>query len=143
MIHAVQATTVLASAVPQGKPAELDEDWVREGMREQRRSSLARALFCVRLLELAGKGTAAQRMAFLVGAFISADVGALLTPRVGGFDDGRPVLMVGSGVLAGTWKVELSRVGVEATIVSEQQAEAALLAGLRKILDACVDHQLV
>ena len=32
----------MASAVPQGKPAELDQDWVREGMREQRETSITR-----------------------------------------------------------------------------------------------------
>lgn len=143
MIHAVQSSTILAGAVPPGKPAELDDVWLREGMREQRRSSLARALFCVRLLEQSGKGSAAERMAFLVGAFIAADIAALFTPRVGGSVDGGPVLLVGSGGLAAAWKAALAPVGVEASVVAEPQAEAALLTGLARVLDACADHQLV
>ena len=91
----------------------------------------------------AGNGTAAQRMAFLVGAFIAADLGALLSPRAGSFAEGRPVLLVGSSALASGWKAALAQTDIEATVVSEDQAEAALLAGLRKILDECVAHQLV
>jgi len=143
MIHAVQSSTILSSAVPPGRPGELDASWLRDGMREQRRSSLARALFCVRLLEQSGKGTAEQRMAFLVGAFIAADIAALFTPRVGGSADGGDVLLVGSGGLTAAWKAALSPVGIDALIVSEHQAETALLAGLGKVLDACADHQLV
>ncbi len=43
-------------------------------MAEQRKSGLARALFCVRLLDQQGETTAEQRMAFLVGACIASDL---------------------------------------------------------------------
>ena len=137
MIHAVQSGTILASAVPQGRPAALDEAWVLRGMREQRRSGLARAMFCVRLHELAGGGNAEQRMAFLVGAFIAADLDTVMSCVEA------PVLIVGSGAVPAAWRAALARAGVKASVVPEPQAEAALRAGLARVLDTCVYHQLV
>ena len=59
MMHAVRSETILASSLPSGPPAEPDVPLLLEGMDEVRRSGLARALFCVRLLDLAGTTTPA------------------------------------------------------------------------------------
>src|SRR5262249_23441578 len=67
LIHAAQTQTILASSVPQSRPDVIDRTWLEAGMREQRRSGLARALFCVRLLEQGSDGSAAQRLSFLIG----------------------------------------------------------------------------
>jgi 2-dehydro-3-deoxygalactonokinase len=133
MIHAAQTTTILASAVPQDRPSLLDEEWLDAGMREQRRSGLPRAMFCVRLLAQAGKGTAEQRMAFLIGAFIGADA-ANIAPHTS-------VAIVGTAALARAWQHSLRNSQVVSAVVSEQDAEQALVAGLQMILDRV--HQLV
>src|SRR5262249_47942624 len=74
LIHSAQTQTVLASAVINDRPDRLDQAWIEAGMREERRSGLPRALFCVRLFELAGEGTPQDRLVFMIGAFIAADL---------------------------------------------------------------------
>ena len=66
LIHTAQTQTILAGSVPQTRPDALDQTWLEAGMREQRRSGLARALFCVRLLEQGSDGSAEQRLSFLI-----------------------------------------------------------------------------
>lgn len=135
LVYAAQTNTILASAVPQQRPDALDPDWVAAGMREQRRSGLARALFCVRLLEQSHGGqTPAQRMAFLVGAFIAADFDALAGR--GALGRNTPVTLVGSAALAEAWAGALRPVVGAVRVVSEVQTELALLAGLRAVLNA-------
>jgi 2-dehydro-3-deoxygalactonokinase len=129
MIHAMQDGTILASAVPPGRPTKLDPRWLDLGMREQRRAGLPRAMFCVRLLEQAGKGTAPQRMAFLVGAFIAADLANVMSEGA--------VAIVGTSALARAWKHALCGSNPDVRVVSEEQAEQALLAGLGLIMDQC------
>src|SRR5205823_10458899 len=43
LIHTAQQHTILASSVSSGQPGDLTMDWIDAGMREQRRSGLARA----------------------------------------------------------------------------------------------------
>jgi 2-dehydro-3-deoxygalactonokinase len=133
LIHAAQMQTILSSSVPRDRPVSLDDSWVDAGRREQARSGLPRAMFCVRLLELAEKGTPEQRMSFLVGAFIAADSLRIV--------EGSAVAIVGTHALASAWRHTLSRCGISAIVVDEDQSEQALLAGLRKI--AAAHHQLV
>jgi 2-dehydro-3-deoxygalactonokinase len=137
MIHAVQGHTILASALPSERPDALDAEWVHAGMDEQRRAGLGRALFCVRLLEQgeprpAAPAGAARRMAYLVGAFIAADLDALTSRGVVRPD--APVTIVGHPALAAAWRDALADAHVPATTITEAQTEQALLAGLRQIL---------
>src|SRR5262245_9633540 len=81
LIHTAQTQTILADAVPGERPAELSQSWLEAGMREQRRSGLARALFCVRLLHQRSSGSADERLAFLIGAFLASDFDALLSRK--------------------------------------------------------------
>ncbi|HEX4795308.1 MAG TPA: 2-dehydro-3-deoxygalactonokinase [Humisphaera sp.] len=132
MIHAVQTTTILASALPQERPQVLDTEWLEAGMTEQRASGLARALFCVRLLEQAKATTAEQRLAFLAGATIASDLDALLSKNV--LRKRKKVTLIGHPALAGAWRHALDAASIGATIVTEQQTDNALLAGLGQIL---------
>jgi 2-dehydro-3-deoxygalactonokinase len=130
MIHTTQTQTILASAVPHERPAEIDREWCEAGMREQRRAGLARSLFCVRLLEQSRQGTPAERLAFLIGAFIAADLDAL---RARGALD-QSVLIVGSDALAEAWRHALAQSSVEAVTLDAVESERALLAGLGGVL---------
>lgn len=132
MIHTTQTQTILASAVPQDRPESLDFDWIEAGMREERRSGLARAMFCVRLLEQGRQSTPEERMAFLIGAFIAADLDALV--KSGTIID--PVLITGGGAIGETWRKALSQASLTASVISAEQLERALLTGLQKITTA-------
>lgn len=131
MMHAVQTTTILASAVPAARPEFIDPAWCAAGMSEQRRAGLARALFCVRLLEVQNHGTPEQRLAFLTGAFMAAEFdgwqaqGVPLTQC--------PVFIAGSGALTKAWQHALVTAGSTAETLSEAEIETAFLAGLRAI----------
>lgn len=134
LIHAAQTQTVLASAVPHERPTQLDEEWVEAGMAEQRQSGLARALFCVRLLEQAGGNTPPHRLAFLVGAFIAADLDALMARDIFKLDV--PVHISGGQALAAAWQRALSQSSVRAIVLTETEVERALLTGLKLIATA-------
>jgi 2-dehydro-3-deoxygalactonokinase len=132
MIHAAQTSTILASALPAERPAELDQDWIAAGMSEQRNSGLPRAMFCVRLLEQSKTCTAEQRFAFLIGAFIACDLDALIGSGIVSKES--PIAIVGNAALAQAWQAALTQALVSADIVTEQQTESALLVGLSQIL---------
>lgn len=129
LVYAAQTQTILASAVPHERPASVSFDWLEAGMSEQRKSGLSRALFCVRLLEQSKQGTAEDRLSFLIGAFIAADLDALSSRGV--LSDS--VLIVGSGGLAEAWQHALAQVEIQSQIITGEQSEGALLAGLRSI----------
>jgi 2-dehydro-3-deoxygalactonokinase len=131
MIHAVQTETILASAVQQGKPSKIDNDWVEMGMSEQRASGLARALFCVRLLEQARRGTLVRRISFLLGAFIASDLDALLKNQF--LSPEHPVVLVGPTPLARAWQHALTTSNIPATISPEPTTEAATITGLHSL----------
>jgi 2-dehydro-3-deoxygalactonokinase len=132
LIHAVQTQTVLASSVSKEWPAKISERWMEEGMKEQRQSGLPRALFCVRLLELAGKGTEEDRFSFLVGAFVAADLDALVARGI--LVENIPVVISGNEALAEAWRQALQEKSVSAKVLTTDETEKAFLAGLRLIL---------
>lgn len=132
LIHAAQTQTILASAVIDKRASILDEHWVEAGMKEQRRSGLPRALFCVRLLELAKEGTPEDRLSFLIGVFIAADLDALMSR--GTLTSDSQVAIVGAAALAKAWCSALHRMSILAIVVTEAETEQALLTGLRCIL---------
>lgn len=132
LLHTVQSSTVLAGSLPSERPEGLSLSWVEAGMQEQRRSGLARALFCGRLLDLAHQGSAEDRLAFVVGAFIAADLDALLTRGL--LVSSRTIALVGHTGICGAWRAALSNNGIAAVTIDHAQAEAALLGALRRIL---------
>jgi 2-keto-3-deoxy-galactonokinase len=133
LIQAAQTETILASAVPHRRAAALDRGWAEAGMGEQRRSGLSRALFCVRLLEQRSESTAEERLAFMVGAFIGADLDAMTASGMLRAD--RPLFI--AGTLAETWRLALGKNWSAAVVLSDQEAESAFLAGLRAVAAAC------
>jgi 2-dehydro-3-deoxygalactonokinase len=142
LIHAVQTQTILASAVGNAWPAmrETDRpasdraarDWIAAGMQEQRQSSLARALFCVRLLELGDQGTPQDRFSFLLGAFIASDLDALLAGGALAVDS--QVTISGHGVIAKAWAHALAQMAINSRVLTEEETERAFLCGLKAIL---------
>ena len=136
LVYATQTQTILASAVPHERPTNVNADWLEAGMREQRTSGLARALFCVRLLEQSKQGSAEDRLNFLIGAFIAADLDALVAGGV--LADA--VVIVGSGALAEAWRHALTQVEIQSQIVTGEQSERALLAGLHTITSTALKN---
>jgi 2-dehydro-3-deoxygalactonokinase len=131
LIHAAQTQTILASSVPQSRPDLIDRTWLEAGMREHRRSGLARALFCVRLLEQGSDGSAEQRLSFLIGAFMASDMDAMLS--CGLFDPDGEVVITGGGVIAEAWRAALAQSSMRAITLSDSEVENAMLAGLRRV----------
>lgn len=133
LIHVVQTQTILAGSVPAERPARLDPAWLAAGMREESGSGLARALFCVRLLEQRlPESLPEERLAYLVGAVLGAEVEALA--RQGHLSSGQPVLLTGGSVLAAAWREVLAQRGIPAALLSEEEGEEALRTGLQTIL---------
>jgi 2-dehydro-3-deoxygalactonokinase len=132
LIHAAQTQTILASAVVNKRARTIDEHWMEAGMKEQRRSGLPRALFCARLLELANEGSPEDRLSFLIGAFIAADLDALISRGVLAHDS--QVAVVGAAALAEAWRCALTRMSISAIVLTAAESEQALLTGLRCIL---------
>lgn len=130
LVYAAQTQTILASAVPNERLAMVNFDWLEAGMRQQRHAGLARALFCVRLLEQSKQGSAEDRLSFLIGAFIAADLDALQQNEV--LSDS--VVIVGSGGLAEAWRHALAQFEIQSQVVTGEDSERALLAGLRGII---------
>jgi 2-keto-3-deoxy-galactonokinase len=132
LIHAAQTQTILASSLTADRPARLARQWIEAGMKEQRRSGLSRALFSVRLLELADQGTPSERFSFLVGAFISSDLGPLFAK--GMLSNAEPVVITGSPAIAESWREVLAHRSVRSVVVTADETEQAFLAGLKSIL---------
>ena len=132
LIHAAQTQTILASSVSADLPGKLAPQWIEAGMTEQRRSGLPRALFSVRLLELANRGTPAERFSFLVGAFISSDFDGLVAK--GMLSDNTSVVISGNVAIAEAWRHVLARLSIRVVVLSADETERALLAGLKCIL---------
>jgi 2-dehydro-3-deoxygalactonokinase len=136
LIHTAQTQTILADAVPHERPDALDPDWLEAGMREQRQSGLARALFCVRLLHQRSESSPDQRLAFLVGAFIASDLDALVAR--GRLHAAPPVTITGSGAVAQAWQSTLAGAAIPSVLLSESDVESAMLAGFRQIARAAM-----
>ncbi len=130
LVYAAQTQTILASAVPHERLSSVNFDWLEAGMRQQRQAGLSRALFCVRLLEQSKQGSAEDRLSFLIGAFIADDLDAL---SACGILSGS-VVIVGSGALAEAWRHALAQAEIQSQIITGEQGERALLAGLRNII---------
>jgi 2-dehydro-3-deoxygalactonokinase len=134
LIHTTQTQTILASSVPRERPEVIDQTWLVAGMREQRRSGLARALFCVRLLEQGGGSSPEQRLSFLIGAYLASDMDAMYCRGL--LDSQGGVVITGGGVLAEIWRGAFGHLSVQATTINEAEVENALLTGCRRIFSA-------
>ncbi len=134
MIHAVQTQTLLASALPPERPDALDPEWLIRGSDEVSRSGLSRALFCVRLLEQAGNSSQEQRQAFFYGAFLEAEMLALLKDDL--LRGVKSICLIGTTSLAEAWQRRLAVSGIHSTILTERQRDIAYVEGLQHLLHA-------
>jgi 2-dehydro-3-deoxygalactonokinase len=128
IVDAVKSTTVIAEAVPQGWPSRLPDDAVARGVALCHRVGLPRALFQLRLDQLAGTGTPADRLAMLVGVVIGAD----LADWVDVPPDGR-LVVAGASPVADAWAAVLDTRGRSVTRITTADAEHAQRAGLQQI----------
>jgi len=85
----------------------------------------ATGIFCVRLLELAGKGTEEDRFSFLVGAFVAADLDALVARKI--LVENIPVVITGNEALAEAWREALQERSVPAKVLTTDEAEKAFV----------------
>jgi 2-dehydro-3-deoxygalactonokinase len=131
LIHTAQTQTILASSVPHARPTEIDRAWLEAGMREQRLSGLARALFCVRLLEQASDSSPDQRLAFLIGAYLASDMDAMYARGL--LDSQGGVVITGGGAVAEVWRSALTQCSIRAIALNESEVENALLSGFRRV----------
>ena len=126
LLHVAQTRTVLAGSVPDGRPGRLDPAWVEAGAAEAARSSLERALFCVRLLEQRSAGTAEQRLSFLVGCFLGGAIEGWL--RI--VPPGGEVVVTGGGAIGEYTARRLREAGRRARHLTGDGVDAAMVAGL-------------
>lgn len=133
-LHAVMMQTILASAVPAGRPGVCDADWVLRGADMYARHGLSRTLFAVRLWEVQGasRSTAEQRLAFLVGAFAAEAFDVF--QRAGYLSRG-PVLLIGDGGIADAWQIQLKRGGISVERVDGDATTRAFVVGIQLLLD--------
>lgn len=132
LIDAVRSQTIIASSVADDWPDKLAPEWLAAGMQEQRDSGLSRALFCVRMLELNNEGTQSDRLAYLIGAFIAADLDALINRGLLAGDIA--VVISGHTAIAEAWSFALEQVSVRSSRLTAPETEDAFLAGLKRIL---------
>ena len=136
LIHATQTQTILAGSVPGSRPEVIDPDWMRFGMAEQRRSGTARALFCVRLLEQRSTSTPEERLAYLIGVYIAADLDAMLGRGL--MVPGETIVIAGGEALAAAWATALAEHSIGARLLTDGEIEHGLLAGLRAIAASAI-----
>jgi 2-dehydro-3-deoxygalactonokinase len=131
VIHAVQAHTLLASSLPQEQPQSLDDEWVDAGFTESARSGLGHALFAIRLLHFHSESTAHQRLAFLYGAFLQAQLSQMdqFAAR------NREILVAGSDCVAKALMRRARKAGIDCKFLQEPEREDAYLSGLRLLYE--------
>lgn len=133
VLHAVMTQTILASAVPEGRPAVLDEEWCSRGGEMFSRYGFSRTLFTVRLWEVqtAAQVSAEQRLAFLVGALIAEGLDGF---RRAGYLTGGVIQLVGSGGIADAWQSVLERSGLLVERIDEEGTTRAFVSGIGHLL---------
>lgn len=132
LLQAARTSTVLASALPEDAPANLDGHWCERGMSRAREAGLSRALFCARLLELQGRAGAPERLAFALGALVASDQKALLgSTRL---PPDAPTWVEGWPAAAEAWLQVLKASGRNVLRLEEEERDRAFLDGLRALL---------
>ncbi|MEO8360163.1 MAG: 2-dehydro-3-deoxygalactonokinase [Vicinamibacteria bacterium] len=131
VVHAVQTTTILASALPTGPLSELVEDAVRAGADAVRTHGLLRTLFGIRLMEQRGEHHPEWRFSFGLGAFVASDLDALLAEGVVRLGD--RLAITGPGAVPQVWAMLLRRAGCDAVVLGPADIETAFIAGLSAI----------
>lgn len=103
------------------------------GGSEYKRAGLTRALFCIRLLEQSGNGTAEERLSFLYGIYLEAEIEAFRKFRDSQEID--QISIVGPSALASIWQQRLQNLHLQVQTITEEQRERMYIEGLRQVLD--------
>jgi 2-dehydro-3-deoxygalactonokinase len=128
LVQVVKSATVIAEAVPEVWPARLAPDAIARGQDVSRRVGLPRALFELRLDQLAGSTSQEYRLGMLVGAVIGADLTDWpATSHVGRW------AVAGAALLADAWAAALEARGHDVVLIGRPEAERAQRVGLREI----------
>jgi 2-dehydro-3-deoxygalactonokinase len=128
LAEVVKSWTVIAEAVPEMWPARLDGEAIARGQDLTRRVGLPRALFELRLNQLAGSTSPEYRLGVLVGAVIGAD----LTDWPASSHSGRWAV-TGAPPIAEVWATALDARGYDVVRIDRPEAEQAQRVGLREI----------
>jgi 2-dehydro-3-deoxygalactonokinase len=131
LIHALQAQTVLASALPQGRFDELDLQWLERGRRFQNSSGMGRSLFSVRLLEQIYHVGPIALSSFLLGAIVESDLRSMEKAKQ--LKD--PIVITGAGAAARAWQSILQTTGRTSKLCDSEIVEQAFVQGLVRLLD--------
>jgi len=129
LIHALQAQTVLASALPQGRLEELDADWLERGRRFESRNGTGRAMFSVRLLEQIFHVGQTPLSSFLLGTMIESDLRAM--ERSKHLND--PIVITGTGAPASAWHLVLQSIGRTTRLCNPEIVDQAFVRGLVRL----------
>jgi 2-keto-3-deoxy-galactonokinase len=125
LLEAIRRGTILAEAVADAWPDQLSDAGVEAGIAMADRVGLLRALFEVRLAQLARAGSPEHRLALLAGIAIGTDLSRWAPPV-----PGHRLLIVGGRPLAPAWHGALGRRGWELRHLPLDAAERALRVGL-------------
>jgi 2-dehydro-3-deoxygalactonokinase len=131
LIDVARSYTVLASSLPQQFPEELAWQWVERGMNEARLTGLPQTLFRIRMLDLDKEGSADERFAFMVGAFIATDLDALIARGVFG---NKQIVLIGHRAIVECWRRALEQQSVDSLVLSAEDIQRAFLKGLQQVV---------
>lgn len=136
LLQAIMTQTILASAVPTGRPEAIDHDWCRRGSERVRHDGFSRTLFETRLWEVRGSQqvTPTQRLSFLLGALIEEAWGAF--SKAGNLLN-RSVVLIGQGGIAAGWEDRLSAEGVSFETMDSEATAECFIRGIARLVHRC------
>ena len=137
-IHALQAQTVLASALPQGRFEELDPEWLEKGRRFESRNGTGRAMFGVRLLEQIFHIGPAALSSFLLGAIAQSDLKSMERARV----LNAPIIITGEGAAPEAWQRILETTGRKTKRLAAEIVEQGFVRGLVRLFHLYQANQI-
>ncbi|RMF87107.1 MAG: 2-dehydro-3-deoxygalactonokinase [Nitrospinota bacterium] len=135
LIHAVQAQTILSSALPAEGGERFHMDLVRQGAEWTAQYGLSRTLFLVRILEQSRQYSPDQLWSVFIGAVAFTDIQALRSSSLAAEQRGQVVLS-GRPSWQPVWRSFLEEEGFSVIVLSPQEMETAFLKGLQRIVFA-------
>jgi 2-dehydro-3-deoxygalactonokinase len=127
LVEAIRTGTLLADAVPDRWPDALPEAAIEDGIALGARAGMPRALFEVRLAQLARVGSPADRLALVTGIVVGADLAQW--PR----HPSGTLVVTGARPMTEAWVQALARRGWDTVRLSLADAERAQREGLSRI----------
>lgn len=133
LLHAIMTQTILASAVPAGRPEAIDLAWCRRGSEQSRKDGFSRALFETRLWEVraAQSVSPTQRLSFLIGAIIEE---AWTAFRQAGDLLAGSVVLIGQGGIADGWRDRLTAEGIRSETIDPEATAECFVRGINQLV---------